>query len=132
MNDVNKVFNSRMITTGKSVFPLKPADVQKREVGKTNFEEALREKLANREELKFSKHAEARLKSRNICINAEQKQKINDAVAKAEQKGVKESLILMDNLAFVVSVKNKTVITAVNNDEFNENVFTNIDGAVII
>ncbi|MBZ4645862.1 MAG: flagellar operon protein [Clostridia bacterium] len=96
------------------------------------FDDILREKLSNTQELKFSKHAEARLKSRNISINPEQWQKIRDAVAKAEKKGVKESLILMDKLALVVSVKNKTVITAVSNEELKENVFTNIDGAVII
>ncbi len=61
-----------------------------------------------------------------------QKEKISKAVEKAKNKGVKDSLILVDNMAFVVSVKNNVVITAVNNEELKENVFTNIDGAVIV
>jgi len=59
-------------------------------------------------------------------------EQINKAVERADEKGIKESLLVMDNLALVVSVKNKTVITAVNSDELKGNVFTNIDGAVII
>ncbi|WHH58938.1 TIGR02530 family flagellar biosynthesis protein [Petroclostridium sp. X23] len=130
MSELNKILNNRVVTTGKTIFPVKSSAEQKQEAGKSNFEDLLRQKLTG--ELKFSKHAEARLRSRNIHIDAEQKQRITDAVAKAEQKGVKESLVLMDDLAFVVSVKNKTVITAVNNDDLKESVFTNIDGAVII
>ncbi|NLU10275.1 MAG: flagellar protein, partial [Tepidanaerobacter acetatoxydans] len=62
----------------------------------------------------------------------DQKEMINNAVDKAEQKGVRESLILMNDMAFVVSIKNRTVITAMNGDSVKENVFTNIDGAVIL
>jgi flagellar operon protein len=57
---------------------------------------------------------------------------MKEAVAKAESKGVKDTLVLMDDLAFVVNIRNKTVITAVNSNELKENVFTNIDGAVIV
>jgi len=52
------------------------------------------------------------------------------AVDKADAKGVKDTLIVMDRIAFVVNVKNRTVITALNSSEMKENVFTNIDGAV--
>ncbi len=132
MNEINKILTSRVVTTGKPVFSV-PSRSNTSEAERAGvFDDILREKLSNTQELKFSKHAEARLKSRNISINPEQWQKIRDAVAKAEKKGVKESLILMGKLALVVSVKNKTVITAVSNEELKENVFTNIDGAVII
>jgi flagellar operon protein len=57
---------------------------------------------------------------------------MKEAVAKAESKGVKDTLVLMDDLAFVINTRNRTVITAVNSNELRENVFTNIDGAVII
>lgn len=96
-----------------------------------SFEKIFREKIGEARELKFSKHAEMRLQSRNISLSAEQMEKINEAVERAEQKGVRDSLILMDRLALVVNIRSKTVITAVNNDELRENVFTNIDGAVI-
>ena len=82
--------------------------------------------------VKFSQHALQRLQSRNINLAQEQLQKIGSAVDKAAQKGAKESLVLMDNLAFVVSVKNKTVITAMDGASIKENVFTNIDSAVIV
>ena len=70
------------------------------------------------------------MQTRNIQLTQTQKDKISQAVNKAEEKGVKDSLVLMDNVAFVVNVKSRTVITAVNSSELKDNVFTNIDGAV--
>lgn len=86
----------------------------------------------NQQELKFSKHALERLKSRNIELSSSDIEEINKAVDKASEKGVKEALILMDNKAFIASVKNKTIITAAVEEQLKENVFTKIDGAVII
>lgn len=110
--------------------PVNPAG-QRKVQPQTGFDSILQEQLGKTGELKFSKHAELRLQSRNIRLTSQQKEKINEAVSKAQTKGVKDSLILMDNMAFVVSVKNRTVITAVNSNELQDNVFTNIDGAVI-
>ena len=73
-----------------------------------------------------------RMQSRNISLTSSQKEKMGEAVKRAEAKGVKDSLVLMDNMAFVVNVRSKTVITAANNSELKENVFTNIDGTVIV
>ncbi len=95
-----------------------------------HFDNILQDKIKQNAELKFSKHAELRLQARNIELTEAQKGKMSEAVSKAEGKGVKDSLIILDNLAFVVNVKSRTVITAVNNSELKENVFTNIDGAV--
>ena len=97
-----------------------------------NFQEILNQKVNRNTELKISKHAEERLKSRNIKLTKEQMDRVNDAVSKAEAKGVKESLVLIDDTALVVSIKNRTIITAVDSKELKDNVFTNIDGAVII
>ena len=72
------------------------------------------------------------LKSRNINLSAAEMNKIEDAVGKAREKGARDSLILMSDLALVVSVKNNTVITAVDGDSLKDNVFTNIDSAVIV
>ncbi len=98
----------------------------------SGFESILQKTINEKEGLKFSKHAESRLQARNINLTSAQKEKMSQAVAKAEAKGVKDSLVLMDNLAFVVNIRNKTVITAANSNELKENVFTNIDGAVIV
>ncbi|WP_110943169.1 TIGR02530 family flagellar biosynthesis protein [Inediibacterium massiliense] len=94
------------------------------------FDQVLNQEI--NKEVKFSKHAVERLESRNIKIHPNEMTKINEAVSKANQKGIKEALILMDNKAFVASVKNKTIITVATNEQLKENIFTNIDGAVII
>ena len=82
--------------------------------------------------LKFSAHALNRIKDRSISMNEELKGKLERAVDTAAQKGSKESLILSDNAAFIVSVRNKTVITVLDRNQMNGNVFTNIDSTVVI
>jgi flagellar operon protein len=96
----------------------------------TDFGQILDKKLQG--ELKFSNHAQQRLKSRNIDLSADEMNKLQEAVGKAREKGSRDSLILMSDLALVVSVKNNTVITAVDGDSLKDNVFTNIDSAVIV
>jgi len=98
---------------------------------KTSFDDLLQTELQP-EELSFSAHAKRRLYSRNIELSQEDLTDLTNAVRKAESKGSKESLILMGDNGFIVSVKNKKVITAVNKNELKENVFTNIDSAVIV
>ena len=82
--------------------------------------------------LKFSGHAQQRLASRNINLTNDDLQKIGDAVTRAAAKGARESLVLTDKAALVVSVPNRTVITAVDKSQLKENIFTNIDSAVIV
>ena len=81
--------------------------------------------------LRFSKHASVRLDDRNIELSNEQLDRLNEGAQKANAKGINESLVLVDELAFIVNIKNNTVITAMDQNEAKENVFTNIDGAVI-
>lgn len=95
-----------------------------------NFKQILDKRI--NPELKFSKHAQQRLKSRNIEFDEQALQKLQQAVGKARAKGAQDSLILIDKLALVVSIRNNTVITAVDEDNIQDNVFTNIDSAVII
>lgn len=80
----------------------------------------------------FSKHASERLNSRNIHLTDTQMQRLNQGIEQARDKNINESLVMLDNLAFIVNVKNNTVITALNQGEETNHVFTNIDGAVII
>lgn len=84
------------------------------------------------EGVRFSKHASSRLSTRNIELTPEQMQRLNEGTAKASSKGIKESLVLVDSLAFIVNVPSNTVVTAMDNSEANDNIYTNIDGAVII
>ncbi len=96
--------------------------------GKT-FDEVLRGEL---EGLKFSHHAQTRLESRNIQLSSEDLKQLSDAVNQAGQKGAQDSLVVMKNVAFIVNVKNRTVVTAVDGENLNNNLFTNIDSAVLI
>lgn len=99
----------------------------------TSFTEVLRQKQEQADtELKFSKHAANRLADRQIDLTKEQMKRLEDGTKKASEKGIQESLVLIDQLAFIVSVKNNTVITAMEQKEANDNIFTNIDGAVIM
>ncbi len=100
--------------------------------GATPFSEILKHKqeIGEAGELKFSKHANERLASRNIDLTDEQLERLESGARKASEKGINESLVMVDNLAFIVNVRNNTVITAVN--DADDKVFTNIDGAVIM
>ncbi|MDO4188884.1 MAG: TIGR02530 family flagellar biosynthesis protein [Lachnospiraceae bacterium] len=81
--------------------------------------------------VKFSKHAANRLTDRNIELSEGQLDRLNSGTRQASQKGINESLVLVDDMAFIVNIKNNTVITAMDKNSSDENVFTNIDGAVI-
>lgn len=100
-----------------------------------SFQEILNQKTAPIEEasdLKFSKHAVNRLSDRNIELTNEQMNRLQEGTKKAGEKGINESLVMVDELAFIVNIKKNTVITAMDQTETNQNIFTNIDGAVII
>lgn len=118
-SDVNKVANN-------ATAPV----IQKPTQTNGNFAGILQSEIQKSTDVKFSKHAELRLQTRNISLTQLQKDKISQAVNKAAEKGVKDSLVMVDNLAFVVNVKSRTVITAVSSSELKDNIFTNIDGAV--
>lgn len=93
--------------------------------------ENVRDKSASDSKVTFSKHANERLESRNISLSDDQIDRLNKGVLQAKEKSINESLVMMDNIAFIVNVKNNTVITAMEQEE-ESNVFTNIDGAVIV
>ncbi len=100
-----------------------------KQIVSTPFSEILKNQQIEVNELKFSKHANERMASRNIDLTDEQMERLEIGTKKAGEKGINESLVMVDDLAFIVSVKNNTVITAVNDGD--DKVFTNIDGAVI-
>lgn len=83
-------------------------------------------------ELKVSKHANQRLLERNIHISDAQWQLVSDKVSEARSKGVKDSLVLMEQAALIVSAKNATVITAMDRTEAKNQLFTNIDGTIVL
>ena len=82
--------------------------------------------------LKFSNHAVERMQSRGIRFTPESMARLNEAVDKASAKGSKDSLILMDETALIVSVKNRTVVTVMDKAALKDNVFTNIDSTIVM
>ena len=108
-------------------------DVQQA-VSQTAFQDVLDSKLTAKQALQFSKHAFTRLSARNIQLSNEQLERVRGGIAEASQKGIRDSLVLVDDVALVVNVRSKTVITAMNPEQkkSQENIFTNIDGAVIV
>ena len=131
MNKIANQFTSIEQVTGQYLKQRNPEKVQKQGF---SFEEILNQKRESSEssELKFSKHAAMRLENRNINLSAEQSKRLENGVQKASEKGIKESLVLIDSLAFIVNVPNRTVVTAMDQGESSDNIFTNIDGAVIM
>jgi flagellar operon protein len=105
----------------------------KKTEGTSSFAEMLQETVRNNSvNLTFSKHAMERLSTRQIEVSPQLMAKMSDAVDKAGSKGVTEALILNGDTAFIVNIPNRVVITSMNGSEMKENIFTKIDGAVIL
>jgi flagellar operon protein len=119
--------------------PVQPAapsqavgQAKKTTAGQLSFNQVLEQQLEKETGLKFSAHAQARMQSRNIELSTQDLVRLREGVAQAASKGARESLLLKDGTAFVVSIKNNTVITAVDAASMKGNVFTNIDSALIV
>lgn len=127
----DKYLKQQKVNSGSNV----PQGLGKTQKG-ISFEEILHkqqvQKQQSTENVKFSKHAANRLNDRNIELTDKQLERLNDGTKKAGEKGIKDSLVLVDQLAFIVNTKSNTVITAMEQTETDENIYTNIDGAVII
>ncbi len=120
LQGTNKVVNNAPCQKGIS---------EKEECNK--FDKILKNSIETAD-LKFSAHAIERLNYRDISLEKDDLLKLNEAVKKAQSKGSKESLILLNDVALIVSVKNKMVITAVDKAQMKEKIFTNIDSTVIL
>lgn len=110
--------------------------VKENDTAGLSFQDILKQKslagMENAGELRFSRHASERLANRSIKLSEEQLKRLSDGAKKAGQKGIRDSLVIVDELAFIVNVPNQTVVTAMDSTQTNENVFTNINGAVIM
>lgn len=97
-----------------------------------SFQNILKQKLAESSNLTFSKHAVNRVLERNVDISDTSMARLNEGVKRAQEKGLNDTLILVDTTAYIVNAKSGTVITTVSNDDIKGNVFTNIEGTVIM
>lgn len=123
----NNLINPNLVNKVK-----KPEPIDNNKISNTSnksFKEIFDNKAENAN-ISFSKHASMRLNSRNLQLSNAQIKRVEDGIKRAEEKGIKDSLVLVDNIALLVNVKNKTVVTAIDNN--SEKVYTNIDGAVIV
>jgi flagellar operon protein len=129
---VSKIYGPQVAQAANQVGQVgTPVNIQRTRttaVGKTEFQKILEQKTG---QIEFSAHASKRLAQRGIELTADDMDRLTQAVDRADDKGSKESLVLLNGLAFVVSVSNRTVITAIDVENMKENVVTNIDSAVI-
>lgn len=88
------------------------------------------ETLENIQRVHFSNHAQSRMQSREINLNSDNVNRLSDAIDKAEKRGGKSSLVMLDDLAFIVNVPSRTVVTALDKNQRGEGVFTQIDSVV--
>ena len=132
----------------ENLIPTKPLDIKKSEgevgKGQVSFKDVLNnteapaeitaKPVASKElsNIKFSNHAIERMQSRGISYSHQDLNKLSEAVSRAAAKGSKDTLILMDQSALIVSVKNNTVVTVMDKNALKENVFTNIDSTIVM
>lgn len=134
MQQIKNQFTSIEQMAGQLLQPPKQETVKSGFSG-VSFEQIFRQKSRNNAPesettgLRFSKHANERLQSRQIDLSTEQVKRLEAGAAKAGEKGIVESLVMVDDYAFIVNTRNRIVVTAVTGNE--DKVFTNIDGAVI-
>ncbi|MDF3004398.1 MAG: flagellar protein [Oscillospiraceae bacterium] len=100
--------------------------------GNLSFQALLQQQLQQNAGVEFSKHAVSRVAQRNIELTDNSLERLNQGVKIAQEKGLDSALILIDKTAFIVSAQNNKVITTVGEGDLTGNVFTNIDGTVII
>ena len=98
----------------------------------SRFATLLDTKIPSAEGVRFSQHAQERLRARNITLSSQDLESLEGAVNTVAKKGGKESLVMMGDAALVVSIRNRTVVTAMDRSQMQGNVFTNIDSAVVI
>ncbi len=123
----NRLLQYEEIAKAKAGQTVKPGQ----ESANSSFGAILQREMAA-EALVFSKHARQRLEQRSIELSGEDMRQLRGAARMAGEKGIKNSLIVMENRAFIVNIPSSTVITAMDGNDMKDNVFTKIDGAVIL
>ena len=123
---------SRPVVTGTpSIGGSTPNTVQEAPKG-DSFQTILNSQLAQTQTLSFSRHAVNRIEERGIDLSAENMERLQEGMELAQQKGLDDALIIMDQAAFIVSAKNGTIITALSGNDLKKSVITNINGTVIL
>ncbi|KON68492.1 hypothetical protein AKG34_06455 [Peribacillus butanolivorans] len=114
------------------MIPLTKTPLRQRQMIQQGFQQHFQEAISTNEKLTISKHAQMRMEQRKIVIEQQTWDKIADKANEAKKMGVTESLIIIDNAALVISTKNNKVITVVDREEASSQIFTNINGTILI
>jgi flagellar operon protein len=125
-----RVINGKLYSIDN--FSKLPVQENKKLDNSNSFEKLLSKELNKKDSFLLSKHAAERLKDRNISFDEGDMNKINEGINKADEKGSRESLLFYKDVVLVASIKNRTIITAVDKDSSTGNVFTNIDSVVLL
>ena len=128
------IYNKMLHTPIYTGTPGGPPGNRPQEAGSNDsaFKELLEQRIKEESQVSFSKHAIERVEERGVDVSSENIGRLNEGIRMAEEKGLKEPLILLGSTAFVVNVRNNKVVTVVNEDSLKGTVFTNIDGTVMI
>lgn len=120
------------VQSGQGIISSLPSVPSKTDASKTNPENetSFADTLSKTQDLRFSNHAQKRLESRNITLTDDGISRLSEAVNKAEKRGGKESLVMVDDMAFIVNVRDRLVVTALDSKNRGEGVFTQIDSVV--
>jgi len=125
------VINGKLYPIGNFPHSTRSEQISNKNSSST-FEEILKKEIDKSSNFIISNHAAKRLEDRNIRFTEEDMNSINKGINMASEKGARDSLILYKDVALVASIKNRTIITAVDRDESKGNVFTNIDSVVLL
>lgn len=120
---INQVTDARSLKLERGLFQEKQG---------VSFREILQKENGNDKSVQFSKHASQRVQERGIVLNSNMLESLNAAVDKARQKGAKDVVVIGEKGAFIVNVPNNIVVTTMTETEMKENIFTNIDSAVLM
>ncbi len=123
MNKINQITNARELQLKHAVQTEKPG---------VQFGALLQKEISRQGSVQFSKHAEQRVQERGIEMTESLMQNLNNAVQKAKAKGARDVVIIGENGAFIVNVPNNVVVTTMSGREMKDNIFTNIDSAVLM
>ncbi len=122
------------VNNNQAVSGIRGSELQKIQAGQrgVGFEQLLQETIQQKQEVQFSKHAKERIDQRGIEVTTTLMNDLNNAVAKAKQKGAKDVVIIGPKEVFIVNIPNNIVVTTLSGAEMKNNIFTKIDSAVIL
>jgi flagellar operon protein len=127
---IDRIGPDLALQSGISSPPGQPTSGAPPSIGGQTFRDALAA-AADGHSLQFSEHAMKRVEQRQIPMQGDEMDRLSKAMDTLSQRGSRQSLVMLDQYAYVVHVPSHTVVTAVEPNQSKERVFTQIDSVVI-